>query len=132
MSDKAIFILAHPEARRRAVANVLAAPDRYKVTIQPPSRSLEQNSKLWALLTEVSEQVDWHGQHLSPGEWKDVFSAALKRQRVVPGIDSGFVVLGSSTSRMSVGEMSELIELITAFGAERGVQFADIQEARVA
>lgn len=126
MSDKAVFILAHAEARRRAIANVQAAPDGYKVTIQPPPRSLEQNAKLWAVLTEVSQQVQWHGQHLAPAEWKDVFTAALERQKVVPGIEGGFVVIGSSTSRMSKAKLGELIELIHAFGAERGVEFQDL------
>lgn len=80
---------------------------------------------MWAMLTDVALQVDWHGQRLSKEEWKDVFTAALKRQRVVPGLDGGFVVLGSSTRRMTVGEMSELMELIAAFGAEHDVQFKE-------
>lgn len=80
---------------------------------------------MWAMLTEVSRQVIWHGQKLSKEEWKDVFTAAQKRQKVVPGIDGGFVVLGSSTSKMTKAEMSELIELMTAFGAQQGVKFAD-------
>jgi hypothetical protein len=88
-------------------------------------RSLEQNDRMWAMLTDVSQQVDWHGQRLSKEEWKDVFTAALKRQKVVPGLDGGFVVLGTSTRRMTVAEVSELMELIAAFGAERSVQFKD-------
>jgi hypothetical protein len=58
-------------------------------------------------------------------EWKDVFTAALKRQKVVPGLDGGFVVLGSSTRKMTKQEMGDLMELMAAFGAERGVIFAD-------
>lgn len=122
MSERQTYILAHDLARRRALAAVAEAPVGHKVTVQPPTRSLEANAKMWALLTEIAEQVEWHGQMLTPGEWKDMSTAALKRQRVVPGIDGGFVVLGSSTSRMSVAEMSELIEFLNAFAAERGVQ----------
>ena len=54
-----------------------------------------------------------------------MFTAALRKQRAVPGIDGGFVVLGNSTSKMTVAEMSELIELIGAFGAQHGVVFND-------
>ncbi|RAP72984.1 protein ninB [Candidatus Erwinia dacicola] len=43
----------------------------------------------------------------------------------MPGIDGGFVVLGQSTSKMRVSEMRDLIELISAFGAEHGVNFGD-------
>jgi len=96
----------------------------YVIEIKPLTRTLEQNAKLWAMLTEVSEQVNWHGNKLSPEDWKHVFSAALNQQRVVPNIDStGFVVLGKSTSKMSVSEMSDMIELINAFGAQHGVEF---------
>ncbi len=75
------------------------------------------------MLTDISRQVDWHGQKLTTEEWKDVFSAALKRTKVVPGLDGGFVVCGQSTSRMSKAEMAELQTLMEAFGAERDVKF---------
>jgi len=52
-------------------------------------------------------------------------TASLNKQRAVPGIDGGFVVLGTKTSRMTKPEMADLIELMYAFGAERGVRFAD-------
>jgi hypothetical protein len=54
-----------------------------------------------------------------------VFSAALKRQRAVPGLDGGFVVLGQSTSRMTVREMSDMIELMYSFGAEHDVKWTE-------
>lgn len=125
MTDRRVLVLAHSEARQRAVAAVQSAPAGYVVKISPPTRSLEANARMWAMLTEVSRQVDWYGRKLSPEEWKHVFSASLKKQDVVPGLDGGFVVLGQSTSQMSVREMSDLQELIAAFGAERGVEFAE-------
>jgi hypothetical protein len=89
------------------------------------TRTSEQNRLMWAVLTDLSEQVDWYGQHLSKGEWKDVLTASLKRQKVVPGLDGGFVVCGAGTSKMTVAEMTELIELAMAFGTEKGVVFSD-------
>jgi hypothetical protein len=41
----------------------------------------------------------------------------------VPVIDGCFVVLGKSTSKMTKPEMSELQQLIEAFGAQQGVRF---------
>lgn len=107
------------------VKSMLMAGHRMQVTVRKEKRSLSQNSRMWAMLSEVSTQVDWHGNKLSPNEWKDVFTAGLKRQKVVPGIDGGFVVLGSSTSEMTKEELSEMIEFIYAFGAQKGVQFAE-------
>ena len=103
---------------------MLQADRRLMLTVAPSTRSLQQNARLWAMLTEISHQVDWYGNRLTPDEWKDVFTAALSKQDVVPGIDGGFVVLGKSTSRMTRGEMSELQTLMEAFGAEKGVRFA--------
>jgi hypothetical protein len=68
--------------------------------------------------------VEWHGHQLDEEAWKDMATAALKRQRVVPGIDGGFVVLGTRTSSMTVAEMSELIDFLHAFGDERGVRWS--------
>lgn len=102
----------------------LHAGRRMVMELRPETRSDAQNRRLWAMLTEISQQVDWYGQKLSPEDFKHILSASLKKQRAVPGIDGGFVVLGLSTSKMSKAEMSELQELIEAFGAERGVRFS--------
>lgn len=94
-----------------------------------PRRTSDANALMWALLSDLSRQVEWHGQHLAPEDWKDMFSASLRRQRVVPAIDGpGFVVLGQRTSRMTKSEFSDLIELIRAFGAERGVHWSEREE----
>ena len=92
-------------------------------------RSLEQNRMMWANLEDIANQVVWYGQKLHTEEWKDVLTAALKRQKVVPGIDGGFVIIGARTSKMTVAEMTELIELSTAFGTEQGVKFRAFSEA---
>ena len=96
---------------------------RWVLSIKPETRSLQQNARLWAMLTDISQQVDWYGRKLTPENWKHIFSAALKKQDVVPGLDGGFVVLGLSTSKMTVGEMADLQTLMEAFGAEKGVRF---------
>jgi len=109
--------------RDRVLEAVKNAPNGWTVSLTEPRRSLEQNALMWSLLGELADQVDWHGQKLTAENWKDVLTAGLKRQRVVPGIDGGFVVLATSTRRMTKPEMSELIEMIYAFGAEQGVEF---------
>jgi hypothetical protein len=88
-------------------------------------RSTDQNSRLWATLKDVSDQVNWYGQMLTPEDWKHVFSAALEKQKLVPGIDGGFVMCGISTSKMSKQKFSDLLEIINAFGAEQGVKWSD-------
>jgi hypothetical protein len=105
------------------IKNQLMAGHRMVVEVKPETRSLAQNALLWATLDDISKQVDWYGRKLSPEEWKHVFTASLAKQDVVPGLDGGFVVLGKSTSKMTKPEMSELQQLIEAFGAQQGVRF---------
>lgn len=104
--------------------SALMAGHKMVLEIKPQTRSLEQNARLWAMLDEISKQVDWYGRKLTAEEWKHVFSASLKKQDVVPSLDGGFVVLGLSTSKMTKSEMCDLQTLMEAFGAERGVRFS--------
>jgi hypothetical protein len=104
---------------------VRQAPVGSRLEFKAPRRTLPQNDRMWAMLTEVASQVDWYGQKLTPEDWKDVFTASLRKAHVVPGLDGGFVPLGMRTSDMSKAEMGELMTLIEAFGAERGVVFGD-------
>ena len=100
------------------------------LTLGRQKRSLDQNSKLWPMLTDISKQVQWmidgRTDFLSPEDWKDILTAGLdKNQRVAPGIDGGFVMLGKRTSKMNKKQFSELIEFIYWFGSDRGVQWSE-------
>ena len=132
MGNKHIYQLTSQQARDSAKARIDWAPDGYVCEMKESTRTIEQNSLLWPLLSEVSRQVDWYGKKLTPDEWKSVFSASLKQQKVVPGLDGGFVVCAQSTSKMGKREFSDLIELIFAFGAEKGVRFPDVHHMDMA
>jgi hypothetical protein len=95
------------------------------VSVGREGRSLDQNARLWAVLNDVSSQVDWYGQKLTQDDWKHVFTASMTKQRVVPGIDGGFVVCGLSTSKMSKAQFADLLTIIDAFGSEHGVRWSD-------
>ncbi len=125
---RALVVLHTPADRQRATHWIERAPPGTRVEFKATKRSLPQNAKMWACLTDIAQQVEWYGQKLTADDWKDVFSASLRKARVVPGIDPGtYVPLGMRTSDMSKEELSMLIELIHAFGAERGVVFHDQQ-----
>lgn len=125
---KRVFIMAHDLARQNAIRAVQEAPEGYSVTIAEPTRNLEQNARLWAMLADISKQVDWYGKRLTSEDWKHVFSSSLRKLEVVPNLDgSGFVALGMSTSKLSKREFSDLIEIMFAFGGERGVVWTDPQ-----
>lgn len=90
-----------------------------------PNRNNEQNKKGWALWTDISNQLTWYGNKLSPEEWKDLLSHEWKAQKIVPGISGGFCALGVRTSKMKKREFSELIEITYAFGATNGVVWSE-------
>lgn len=102
----------------------LLAGNKLVLTIEEQKRSTEQNALLWSVLTDLSKQVLWHGEKLTKEEYKDLLTAGLKKQRAIPGIDGGFVVLGTSTSKMTKQEMTDLITLAHAFGDEREVKWS--------
>ena len=123
------LITIHSQAdRERAAKWSMQAPLGLRIEFKQAKRSDDQNSKLWAMLTEVATQCPWHGVKLTADDWKFVFIDALKRElRTVPNIDgNGFVNLGRSSSDLSKAEMSDLIELIHAFGAGHDVKFKDV------
>lgn len=128
--SRADIIIRTSADRERASRLIAAVPAGARVSVKGARRSLDQNSKLWAMLTEVSVQLSWHRQKLRPDDWKLIFMDALKRElRIVPNIDgTGFVNLGRSSSDLSKEEMGELLELISAFGAQHGVTFRDPTE----
>lgn len=131
--SRAVVTLYRDADRQRAKRWIDQAPIKTRVEIKGPARSLDQNAKLWSMLTDVACKVVWYGQKLSPDDWKDMFTASLRRARVVPGLDPGsFVPLGMRTSDMSKAEFSDLIELIHAFGAEHGVVFHGKESAEQA
>lgn len=107
------------------------------VSLGRPRRTLDQNAKLWPMLADVARQytlvVDGKKQRASKEDWKDVFTAALrKHQHVAQGIDGGLVFLGMRTSRMRKHEMADLIELIYAYGAEHDVQWSEPAKKAIA
>jgi hypothetical protein len=118
-------VQAHQELTKAwlFLKSMLVAGHRMVVEIRPETRTLAQNARFWAMLTDISRQVEWYGRKLDQESWKHIFTAALSKQDVVPGINGGFVVLGKSTSKMTKTEMAELQELMEAFGAEHGVRF---------
>lgn len=129
--SRAVLILTGPASRQKAAAWIAQAAPGTRVEFKEAKRSIPQNDRMWAMLTDVARQLPWHGLKLSPDDWKLIFLDALKREvRMVPNLDgNGFVSLGRSSSDLSRGEMSDLMELISAFGARHGVKFMEKVDA---
>jgi hypothetical protein len=129
--SRALVILWGSDTRAKVASWASQAPPGTRVEFKAPKRTLPQNDRMWAMLTDVATQVPWHGAKLTPDDWKMVFLDALKREaRVVRNLEGdGFVSLGKSSSDLTKEEMGDLMELISMFGAKHGVRFHDASEA---
>jgi hypothetical protein len=127
--SQAVIILTGRDTRERFCRWVMTAPPRTVATLKGVKRSIPQNSRLWAMLTDVARQAEWAGKKRTTEQWKDLFSGAVKAAagdlEAVPGLEGGFMILGLRTSEMSVAEMADLQTYIEAWGAQHGVTFSD-------
>ena len=123
----AVLILNGDQARARAAAWIAKAPPLTRVEFRETKRSNEQNARLWACLTDIAQQHDYHGVKLSPDDWKLLFLDQLDREvRAVPNLDgTGFVNIGTSSSKLSKKEMGDMLELIHAYAAMHGITLLD-------
>lgn len=121
--SRAVVILTDDAARAKVASWAAKAPAFSRVEFKRPKRTLPQNDRLWATLTDIAEQVTHHGMKLSPADWKLLFLDALKREvRAAPSLDgTGFVNLGRSSSDLSKDEMSDLLEIINAWCAANNI-----------
>ncbi len=125
--SRALYTLKDEPERKRVARLVYDSPLGSRVELKAARRSISQNDRMWAMLTDIADQVQWHGLTLETEDWKLIFLDALKRElRMVPNIDgNGFVNLGRSSSDLSKAEMSDLIELLFMFGANHNVAWKD-------
>jgi hypothetical protein len=95
-----------------------------------PKRSVDQNRKLWALLNDISKQVEHHGKKYSSEDWKDILTAGFeKAQRYGPNLDgTGLIAFGARTSEYNKKKFAEFVEFIYAAGSERGVVWSETAE----
>lgn len=111
--------------RERAIRLVQAAPDGHLLKIEPPKRTLDQNDKMWAMLTDVSVSKP-EGRKHTPADWKAIFMNACGWEvQFIEGLDGRPFPSGFRSSRMSKAQMADLITYIQAYGDQHGVQWSD-------
>lgn len=124
MAEGVTITLRDPAQRRRAHECVKDCPDGWSATFAPETRTQAQNRLLWPLLTQIRCEVRYFGRELTQADWKNLFVASLRSSEVIPTLDGRSVMpLGLSTRVMSKAEFSDLLEVIHAYAAEKGVVF---------
>ena len=94
--------------------------DGFVVNIREQKRSLEQNDKMWAMLSDVSRAMP-EGRKLPPEMWKAVFMRGLGHEvEFLADLDGNPFPIGLRSSRLTKPQMSDLIEFIYSEVAKRG------------
>lgn len=127
---RALIIIRSKVERDRVAKWAAQAPYGTRVEFKGEKRTLPQNDRMWAMLTDVSRQSTHMGRSYTPDQWKVLFMHACGREvQFVPALDgTTFIPWGQSSSDLSKQEMTDLIEFIFSWGAERGVVFQDDKE----
>ena len=129
-TEKVILKITGDAARAAACRQVMSAPVGYVVRITPQTRSLDQNAKLHAMLTDISKQAKYLGAQRDIEFWKGLFVsgwqiATGERPEIVPGLEGEFINIRESTTTLGVRRMASLIEYVTAWAVSNGVRLTE-------
>lgn len=123
-------ILDCPRARQEAMRLIMAAPNGSVVTVKAAKRTVDQNAKMWAMLSDVS-MAKPQGRCATPDVWKSLFMQACGHAAQFElGLDGRPFPVGFKTSALSKAEMADLITFILQYGDANGVTWSN--EARAA
>jgi len=124
------FTLISPRVRENALAEVQNAPDGYIVTVKEPKRNTLQNSRMWAMLSDVANARP-EGRQWTPETWKCAFLHSLGHQvRFAEGLDgSGPFPMGFSSSALNVKQMADLITVISEYGDRHSVPWKEMERS---
>ena len=114
-----------PRTRQGVVAEVSGLPDGFEVVLREPTRSNDQNAKMWAMLSDVAKAAP-EGRKWSSEVWKCAFMQHLGHEvRWVQGLDGDPLPVGFRTSRLRKQQMADLINCIYEYGDRHGVEWSE-------
>lgn len=125
-------ILYGARQRREAKDLIDRAPNNAVVTIRAATRSTEQNAKMWSMLSDISRAKP-EGRRHTPEVWKALMMHACGHAvQFEMGLNGQPFPTGFRSSKLTVAQMSDLIEFIYAYGAEHNICWADEATREVA
>jgi hypothetical protein len=103
---------------------VTQAPFGTTVTLKKPGRTIPQNDRMWAMLTDVATQVQHNGRRYSIEQWKCLFMHACGHEtHFMTGLSGEPFPAGFRSSSLTKEQMSEMMDFMESWGAENGVKF---------
>ena len=102
------------------------APEGWVMKLGAPTRSDEQNRKLWPMLTDLRRQVpELAGYQLDDIKLRFLNALGVE-MRMLPVLEGqGMFPIGMRSSTLTKEQFSGLLELINEYGARHGVQWSN-------
>ena len=123
---KRVFVLVNEQVRRRCQEAVWEAGEGYKVTIQEPSRTLDQNAAQWPYLEAFAKQkqlcINGEMVWATADDWKDTLTACWNGEMRMAAFDGKVIMLPQRTSKMGKRVFSEWMEFLCAMAAQSEVE----------
>jgi hypothetical protein len=128
--SRALIILNDISSRSRAMNWITELPVGTRVEFKGAKRTLPQNDRMWAMLTDIATQKEHFGRRYKPDQWKAIFMHAIGREiQFIPTMAGDEIISwGLNSSDLSKEEMSDLIAFMQAWGDQSGVVFHDKTE----
>lgn len=119
--------LSSPRVRGLARSCLDKMPEGGIVRFEPePSRSTDQNDKMWAMIGDISKQVQHNGKSHTPEVWKQLAMHALGHEvRFEIGLNGEPFPVGFRSSKLTVKKMADLITWLYQYGDEQGVKWSE-------
>ena len=128
MSEKRTYKLIIDQVRAHCIDEIARAPLGKVVIVQDPTRTLEANARLHAMLTDIARQAKYMGKPRSVEVWKGIFVsgwaiATGQTPEIIPGLENEFIAIRESTATMSGKRLASVMEYVEAWAINEGVRF---------
>lgn len=126
MAEGLTFLLDNDYQRQRFAQLALKAPPGTVGVLKPAGRTIPQNDKMWASLTDLAlakPKGRSHPTHVWKALVMDMAGCKPQWERSLD--EQSVVCVGYKSSRLSKSEMSDVIEAMNAYAAEHGVELKE-------
>jgi hypothetical protein len=119
-----VFILPKGKEALRAELNSLPSNVPHKVTIEPykRTRTVDQNSRYWAILNDISDQVQVEGKNYATEVWHEYFRTKFLGKDTFL-VDGSPVLVTKSSRKLNVMEFGDYMTQVEVWAVEHEVRF---------
>ncbi|EAB5457506.1 NinB protein [Escherichia coli] len=100
------------------------------VEFKQRNRSIRQNARLHAMLSEISKKATYHGKARNIEFWKGLFVsgwqiATNQHPEIISGLEGELINIRESTATLSVKKISEIMDYIEAYCAMNSINLSE-------